>query len=98
MGIDGLLTELLDARREIAEKVVERIRAEMPESFEGVPIDDHLAGSRGRSSSWSGPGSRVPTRSSALTRMGSASSESAGPGRESRSTTCCAHGESESKW
>ncbi len=44
MSVDALLQELLDGSDAIAERVVERVRSEMPESFAGVPYDEHRAG------------------------------------------------------
>jgi hypothetical protein len=41
MAVEGLLQELLDSRQLIAERVVTRVRSEMP-SFEAVPIEEHL--------------------------------------------------------
>lgn len=41
MAVEGLLQDLLDSRHAIAERVVERVRSEMP-SFEAVPRDEHL--------------------------------------------------------
>ena len=43
MSVQALLQELLDDRPVIAERVVERVRAEMP-SFAGVPRDEQRAG------------------------------------------------------
>jgi PucR-like helix-turn-helix protein len=43
MGVEGLLQELLDGRATIAERVVSRVRTEMP-SFAGVPLDEHRMG------------------------------------------------------
>lgn len=42
-GVDGLLQRLLDDRELIAERIVTRIRSEMP-SFEGVPLEEHRGG------------------------------------------------------
>lgn len=44
MGVDQVLQQVLDGREAIAERVVERVRAEMPESFAGVPYEEHRAG------------------------------------------------------
>lgn len=44
MGVEALLERLLDGRAELAERVVARIRGEMPESFAGVPVDEQRAG------------------------------------------------------
>lgn len=44
MGVDELLEELLAGREQIADRVVERVRGEMPDSFAGVPYDEHRAG------------------------------------------------------
>ncbi len=44
MGVEALLKRLLDGRAELAERVVTRIREEMPESFAGVPVDEQRAG------------------------------------------------------
>ena len=41
MPVDGLLRELLDARQEIAFRVIDRVRGEMP-SFDAVPREEHL--------------------------------------------------------
>ena len=41
MAVEGLLQDLLDSRHAIAERVVTRVRNEMP-SFEAVPRDEHL--------------------------------------------------------
>src|SRR5688572_26433185 len=43
MSVQALLQELLDDRPVIAERVVERVRAEMP-SFAAVPRDEQRAG------------------------------------------------------
>ena len=42
-GVEGLLQELLDAREELGERIVDRVRREMP-SFEGVPYEEHRDG------------------------------------------------------
>jgi hypothetical protein len=44
MGVDLLLKRLLESRSELAERVVERIRTEMPSSFAGVPVEEQRAG------------------------------------------------------
>jgi len=44
MSVDALLNELLDERDELATRVVERIRGEMPKSFAGVPYEEHRDG------------------------------------------------------
>jgi hypothetical protein len=44
MGVDALLRQLLDSRAELAERVVERIRTEMPQGFAGVPVEEQRAG------------------------------------------------------
>ncbi len=41
MAVEGLLQDLLDSRHAIAERVVSRIRSEMP-SFEAVPREEHV--------------------------------------------------------
>ena len=43
MGVEALLEELLEGKDEIADRVVTRVRREMP-SFEGVPLDEHTGG------------------------------------------------------
>jgi len=42
-GVEGLLQELLEARVELGERIVERVRREMP-SFAGVPYEEHRDG------------------------------------------------------
>ena len=44
MGVEALLQRLLDDRAELAERVVARIRGEMPDSFAGVPVEEQRAG------------------------------------------------------
>lgn len=43
MGVETLLQELLESKDEIADRVVTRVRGEMP-NFEGVPLEEHTAG------------------------------------------------------
>ncbi len=43
MGVDALLEELLEGKDAIADRVVTRVRAEMP-NFEAVPLEEHKAG------------------------------------------------------